>query len=300
MKAVQKARISPDSAFAVQHLHAPHFDHNWHFHAEYQLFVVLEGTGTRFIGDHVEPFAPGDLVFTGPDLPHLWRSDPEYFEGDRGRQTEGVVIYFHEDLLGAALLSKNESLRIRQLLTRSTRGIQFTGATQQEASRRMQELPQLRDFDRVLALLQLLDLLSHSDNYRLLAGAGYTNALKAEDTERMNSVHAYVMQHFREKISLDAAAALANMTPTSFSRYFRTHANKTFSDFLSEIRIGYACKLLLEKEMDVAQIAYESGFQTLSNFNRQFRALTSYSPLAYRRAYSESGYPAQGMPRTES
>lgn len=300
MKAVQKARISPDSAFAVQHLHAPHFDHNWHFHAEYQLFVVLEGTGTRFIGDHVEPFAPGDLVFTGPDLPHLWRSDPEYFEGDRGRQTEGVVIYFHEDLLGAALLSKNESLRIRQLLTRSTRGIQFTGATQQEASRRMQELPQLRDFDRVLALLGLLDLLSHSDHYRLLAGAGYTNALKAEDTERMNSVHAYVLQHFREKISLDAAAALANMTPTSFSRYFRTHANKTFSDFLSEIRIGYACKLLLEKEMDVAQIAYESGFQTLSNFNRQFRALTSYSPLAYRRAYSESGYPAQGMPRTES
>ncbi|WP_126243416.1 AraC family transcriptional regulator [Chitinophaga rhizosphaerae] len=299
MKAVQKARISPDSAFAVQHLHAPHFDHNWHFHAEYQLFVVLEGTGTRFIGDHVEPFAPGDLVFTGPDLPHLWRSDPEYFEGDRGRQTEGVVIYFHEDLLGAALLSKNESLRIRQLLTRSTRGIQFTGATQQEASRRMQELPQLRDFDRVLALLQLLNLLSHSDNYRLLAGAGYTNALKAEDTERMNSVHAYVMQHFREKISLDAAAALANMTPTSFSRYFRTHANKTFSDFLSEIRIGYACKLLLEKEMDVAQIAYESGFQTLSNFNRQFRALTSYSPLAYRRAYSESGYPAQGIPRTK-
>ncbi len=213
MKAVQKARISPDSAFAVQHLRAPHFDHNWHFHAEYQLFVVLQGTGTRFIGDHVEPFAPGDLVFTGPDLPHLWRSDPEYFEGDRSRQTEGVVIYFHDDLLGQGLLSKNESLRIRQLLQRSGRGIRFTGAAQQEAARQMKELPFLRDFERVLGLLQLLHFLSGTESYHLLAGAGYTNAMKAEDTERMNNVHAYVMQNFREKISLEAAAALANMTP---------------------------------------------------------------------------------------
>ncbi len=299
MKAVQKVRISPDSAFAAHHLHAPHFDHNWHFHAEYQLFVVLEGTGTRFIGDHVEPFSPGDLVFTGPDLPHLWRSDPEYFEGDRTKQTEGVVIYFHEDLLGQALLSKNEALRIRQMLARTRRGIRFTGSTQQEAARRMVALPPLRDFDRVLALLQLLHLLSASEEYHLLAGEGYTNALKAEDTERMNHVHAYVMQHFREKISLDAAAALANMTPTSFSRYFRTHANKTFSDFLSEIRIGYACKLLLEKKLDVAEIAYESGFQTLSNFNRQFREITSYSPLAYRRTYADAGYPGNKPPHTE-
>lgn len=286
--AVQKSPISPDCAFEVKFLKAPHFDPNWHFHSEYQLFIVLKGTGTRFIGDHVTPFQPGHLVFTGPNIPHLWQSDHEYFEGDKTLWTEGIVVYFQEDLLGKEFLQKKESWQLRQLFIRSQRGMEISGAANQQASALMKRLLHTTDFESVLTLLQLLHVLSHTSEYRLLASGGYTNQLKAGDTERMNKVHAYVMKNFREKITLDEVAAIANMTSSSFSRYFKTHHNKTFSDFLTEIRIGHSCKLLAARKMDISQVCYESGFQTLSNFNRQFKAITQYSPLAYRKKYADT------------
>lgn len=288
--ALQKSPISADRAFEAKYLQEPHFDPNWHFHPEYQLFVVLKGTGTRFTGDHLAPFKQGDLVLTGPNLPHMWQSDPEYFEGDKAYWTEGIVIYLPEDFLGHGFLGKKEAWQIRQLFTRSNLGMEFLGATNQCATQLMQQLLRQHDFEKVLTLLELLHLLAASTEYRQLSSAGYTNQLKASDTERMNKVHAYVMKNFRDRISLDEVAAIANMTPTSFSRYFKTHTNKKFSDFLTEIRIGYACKLLMEETMDIAQVCYESGFYTLSNFNRAFREVTGYNPLAYRKKYTGSGY----------
>jgi len=284
---VQKSPISPNHAFEIKFLKDPHFDANWHFHSEYQLFVVLKGTGTRFIGDHFSPFREGDVVFTGPDLPHLWRSDPEYFEGDTQRWTEGVVIYFHEDFLGRELLMKNELYWIRQLFTKAKQGMEITGSTGNEVKGLMQDLLIVKDFESILMLLKILHLLAHTTEYRVLSSTGYTNSLKESDTERMNRVHAYVMRNFRESVTLEEVATIANMTPTSFSRYFKTHANKTFSEFLTEIRIGYSCKLLIEKKVNISQACYESGFHTLSNFNRQFKAVTQHSPLEYKNKYNE-------------
>ncbi len=285
MKALQKSPISPDRAFECHFLEAPYFDPNWHFHPEYQLFTVLKGTGTRFVGDHVQPFKPGDLVLTGPDLPHLWRSDPEYFEGDKSLMTEGVVIYFPEALFASPFLQKVETLQIRQLLARSARGISYGHTVVDVVRPMMMALPEKKDFEGILHLLRMLHLLSTAEDYTLLANPGYSNSLSASDTERMNKVHAYVMKNFREKITLEDVAAIANMTPSSFSRYFRTHANKTFSEFLAGIRIGYSCKLLIEREISISQACYESGFNTLSNFNRQFKAYTQVTPMEYRNRY---------------
>lgn len=288
--AVQKSPISDNQAFEAKYLTAPHFDPNWHFHSEYQLFTVINGTGTRFVGDHVSPFKKNDFVFTGPNLPHLWQSDPEYFVGEKGFLTEGIVIYFHENFIGNELLHKNETYKIKQLFLKSQRGMEIVGQTAEKAKALMQELLTVEDFDRVLILLNLLNLLANSAEYNLLATEGYSNMLKETESDRMNKVHAYVMQNFREKISLEDIAAIANMSPTSFSRYFKTHANKTFSDFLTEIRIGYACKLLIEKKVSISEACYESGFNTLSNFNRQFKEVTHHSPLQYRKKYIETNY----------
>jgi len=287
MKPVQKSPISENYAFEVKHLTDPHFDPNWHFHTEYQLFLVLHGTGTRFIGDHVSPFKKGDLVFTGPNLPHLWRSDQEYFNGNNELVTEGIVIYMPENFLGKDFLQKNEMYKIKHLFQTSSRGLEFTGVTANKAIDIIQRLEHAEDFERILNLLNLLNLLASSTEYKLLASEGYSNSLKETETDRMNHVHAYVMKNFREKISLEEVAALANMSPSSFSRYFKIHANKTFSDFLTEIRIGYSCKLLISQKIDIAQVCYDSGFNTLSNFNRQFKAVTHYNPLEYRKKYAE-------------
>lgn len=285
MKVLQKSPISPDRAFECNFLKAAHFDHSWHFHSEYQLFIVLKGTGTRFIGDHVSPFKAGDVVFTGPNLPHLWRSDPEYFEGDPDLWTEGIVVYFPEAFFTNQFLQKMETLQIRQLLMKSGRGIAYTGKTADRLKGMMLRLLDKKDFEGVVQLLNILQVLSQTEECMMLANPDYSNTLKESDTERINKVHAYVMKNFRERITLEEAASLANMTPTSFSRYFRMHANKTFSDFVTGIRIGYSCKLLIEKKMSITQACYESGFNTLSNFNRQFKAYTQTTPLQYRNRY---------------
>lgn len=289
--ALQKSPISDNYAFEVKFLTEPHFDPNWHFHSEYQLFTVMRGTGTRFVGDHVSPFKKNDLVFTGPNLPHLWQSDPEYFSGDKEFWTEGIVIYFDENFIGNDFLHKNETYKLKQLFLKAQRGMEILGQTAEKAKSMMQELLQAEDFDRILTLLNLLNLLANSTEYNLLANEGYSNLLKEAEGDRMNRVHAYVMKNFREKISLEEVAAIANMSPTSFSRYFKMHANKTFSGFLTEIRIGYACKLLIEKKVSISAACYESGFNTLSNFNRQFREMTHHSPLQYRKKYMETSYP---------
>lgn len=288
--ALQKSPIPHSHAFVVKELKDPHFDPNWHFHPEYQLFVAMKGTGTRFIGDHVKSFREGDMVFTGPNLPHLWRSDNQYFEGREGLWTHGIVIYFHENFLGDDFLQKEEMIKIKQLFTKAKRGMEIVGKTAANIQKMMIEILDLEGFRSIIHLLKILDILASTSDIQLLSSAGYTNTLKEADTERMNKVHAYVMKNFKRKINLDEVASLASMTPTSFSRYFKTHANKTFSDFISEIRIGYACKLLIEDNMNVSQACYESGFQTLSNFNKQFKTITQRSPLQYKREYTQAVY----------
>ncbi len=285
-KAIRKSPIPPDHVCVVNDLRDAHFDPHWHFHPEYQLFVVLEGTGTRFVGDQVKPFAPGDTVLTGPNLPHLWRSDDVYFAGCPEVATRGIVAYFHQDFLGNAFWQKEEVHEIKQLLERSAVGLEFHGTTAQVVADRMIALTTATGFDRVIQLLQLLYLLARATYYPM-ASVGYTSDFNETDTERMSNVHNFVMQHFRQPIRLSEVASLASMTPTSFSRYFKTHANKTFSDFVSEIRIGHACKLLLKDRLSVTQVCYECGFRTLSNFNRQFKRLTHKSPLAYKKAYAK-------------
>jgi len=284
--ALQKSPIPETRAYIAKFLKEPVFDPNWHFHSEYQLFLVLNGKGTRFIGDSVQPFKTGDITFTGPNLPHLWRNDQDNDQLKDIAWSEGAVVYFREDFLGREFLHTEEAIRLRQVFRRSLRGIEFTGNTADRLRSMVKKLIDLKDFDGMLYLLKILNFISKTKEYRLLASPGYTNTLKEADTEKMYRVYAHVMKNFRGKMALSELAELTNMTPTSFSRYFKVHANKSFSEFVSEIRIGHACKLLIEKKMNVSQACYNSGFQTLSNFNRQFKAITKRTPSDYKNEYA--------------
>ncbi|MGV3557016.1 helix-turn-helix domain-containing protein [Larkinella arboricola] len=272
------------SSFIVKELIDPHFDPNWHFHPHYQLFLVEEGSGTRFIGDSIKPFAEGDLVFLGPNLPHLWRSDQIFFQRDSGRITRGIVLYFSEDFLGDQFFDKPEMSLIQQLLLHARRGLEWTGPTRDRVHHTLHKLiAQPLGFTRILTLLSLFDELSHATDFQFITSLGYTNTVKPSETDRMQQVHNYVLGHFHDDISLDTVADLAGMTPPAFCRYFKARANKTFSEFVSEIRIGHSCKLLMEGKLSVTQVSYESGYRTLSNFNRQFKGITGQTPSEYVR-----------------
>jgi AraC-like DNA-binding protein len=284
---IPKVGIPEFHALLVRHLREPHFDPHWHYHPEYQLFVVLQGTGTRFVGDQVQRFGPGDLVLTGPNLPHVWRSDDVYFEKGSERMTEGIVIYFREVILNDRLLETQEAVKLRQLLARAERGLSYYGETQRWVAAQLRRLLDTEGFERVLVLLHILHHLSLSDEHQVVSRQGYAHHLRAPDQERMGQVIAYIMSHFTEPIRLRDIAAVGNMSETAFCRYFKEHTNLTLFQFISELRVGYACKLLVGEETTIARAAYESGFGTLSNFNRQFKSVSGLTPREYRRKYAE-------------
>jgi AraC-like DNA-binding protein len=284
---LKKSLDSPNQSYIIRHLKEPFFDPNWHFHPHFQLFTVLEGSGTRFIGDDIRHFEAGDTVFLAPNMPHLWRNDRTYFERDSMLKTEGIVVYFTADFLGETFFEKPEMYALKQFFIQSERGLDLTQKPDLRAIiiADLIELNTLSGFAGVLKLLSILQTLSTGADHQFIASPNYANTHKISETERMRLVHEYVLKHHKEKISLSAVASLANMSEAAFCRYFKTRTNRTFTDFVREIRIGHACKLLLEEKMSIAQVSYESGFHTVSNFNNQFKALKGQSPKDYRRVY---------------
>ena len=283
--AIHKSSIPPSQIFVIRHLHENHFDPIWHAHSEYQLFVVLKGTGTRFIGDSIKAFKPGELIFTGPHLPHLWRSDEIYFDKKSALTTEGIVIYFNENFLGDHMMEKEEMLMLRKFFAKTTRGIEFYGDKKTQVIKMMQQLTSLQGINSVIQLLSILYKLATSKEYQYVASEGYNNSFNQHETERMNMVYEFVLKKFRQKILQEELADLLHMTPTSFSRYFAMKNNKPFSKFVSEIRIKHACKLLTETDDSIEQVCYECGFNTISNFNKQFKDIMLKKPTQYKREF---------------
>jgi len=284
-KAFQKSRIPEHSAFVVKELIAPSFDKNWHFHPEYQLFLVLEGRGTRFIGDDMRSFNPNDLVVTGPNLPHLWRNDQEYFEKESRLKTRGIVVYFPEDFLGTHMGEKEEYEELHTLLKRASLGLEVVGKTNELIKMQLVNLVQKKGLERIIGLLEILLVISRSNEVKTIVQAGYTNANKESEKDRMSRVYEFVMVQFQNDIKQEEVAAMINMTSSSFSRYFKTRMNKSFSDFLSEVRISHACKLLPTENLNISEVSYESGFNTLSNFNRQFKERMGMTPKSYKKDF---------------
>ena len=282
---LEKSIESLNQSFLVKKLQEPFFDPNWHFHPHYQLFTVIKGTGTRFIGDDIRHFEEGDTVFLGPNMPHLWRSDRNYFEKESLLKTEGIVVYFKEDFLGNDFFEKPEMFDIKSFLKNSERGLDLKGTLGAEMVSDLNELLGLTGFEGISKLLNILHKLSVTNDYQYISSTNYTNTHKISETERMRIVHEYVLKHFKENINLSTVASLSNMTEAAFCRYFKSRTNKTFSDFVKEIRIGNACKMLQDENKSISQTCYESGYNTVSNFNNQFKSLKGVSPLQYQKLY---------------
>jgi AraC-like DNA-binding protein len=283
--AIHKSSIPETQMFVVKELDDKHFDPTWHAHSEYQLFVVLKGTGTRFIGDSIKSFKAGELVFTGADLPHLWRSDELYFKKENKHTIKGIVIYLQENFLGDHMMEKEEMLLLRKLFKRSARGLEFYGERKQMIVSMMQELVTMKGLESLIQLLKILLVVSQSRDFNYISNTAYTGPFNENETNRMNKVYEYAFKNFRKKISLPELSAMLFMTPTSFSRYFSIRNNKTFSKFITELRVKHACKLLMESDLPISTISYECGFNTLSNFNKQFKEVMLKKPSDYKNEY---------------
>jgi AraC-like DNA-binding protein len=281
VKAQVEKLLPPPSASFLYKTRREHFGVYWHFHPEYQLTLVTRGHGRRFVGDHVGRFSAGDLVLTGPNLPHMWCS------GRSGsRPDESLMIQFPEGLLGASLLGLPEMTPIRRLLELSRRGVRFEGAARDRAGRAMSGLGSLRGPARVIALLDILRVLAEAPRPQVLSSRALAPADRAGERERIDQICRLIAERASGPFLLADAAAAAHLSVPAFTRFFKKRTKKTFVEYLTELRIGNACKLLVETDSAVRQISAAVGFSSLTNFNRRFRDLKGMSPQAFRQQFS--------------
>lgn len=262
------------------------FDAPWHFHPEIELTLVVEGRGRRFVGDSIEPFADGDLVLLGPNLPHFWHSEGR---PARGRRSHSVVVQFRPDFLGGEIWTRPEFAAIRRLLLRAQRGLHFPGAAGRAVAERVRALGARRGCPAVLELLAILDQLATARNARQLASEAYEPSLDQHAERRLARVYGFLLAHYLEPLTLAEIARVAAMTPAGFSRYFKRATGRNVSDFLNELRVDHAARLLRETADGITRIAGASGYATLSNFNRRFRARLRCAPREYRQVFAAMG-----------
>jgi AraC-like DNA-binding protein len=272
-----------EASFVVKDFDYPYYPTPWHYHPEYELVLVTESTGKRFIGDEIKNFGPGDLAFIGPNLPHLYRNDSQYYTGSALR-AKSIVVHFLESSLGKDFLTLPEAAKLRPLFDRSLQGLEITGQTNAEVTRKLYELLALDGLQRWLKLVEILDVIAGSDDYRIISTQPVMGRHE-KDSQRLSMAVEWVMKSFHEDIRLEEIARAANMSVPSFSRYFKQRTRKTFSSFVTEVRLGQAARLLQEDQNSIAAICYACGFNNLSNFNRLFKKFYRMSPLQYKRQY---------------
>lgn len=269
------------SAIRVKWREMPHFTYPWHFHNEFEILYVIDGSGTRFVADSVEKFESGDLVVVGSNLPHFWRSDEKYLNSNEKKKVKYMVIQFPNDFLKDEIASFPEYQLIARLLQNASRGIRFKPGFAKKISPKIIRIYKKTGFERVILLQKLLQVLAKTEEYTLLSGEFYHEQNHNFTNDRLTKVMHFVTTNYRQKIELEKVAAIANMHPSAFCRYFKEKTGKSLSGFISDIRIGYACKLIIEGQLSVSQVCFECGFNNLSNFNRTFKRHTEFTPTQY-------------------
>jgi AraC-like DNA-binding protein len=273
----------PGSSFACRSFKMAAFPFRWHFHPEVELTLILRGRGRRFVGDDISRFAERDLVLLGSNLPHTWESD------SRARQAgecRSIVIQFRPDFLGGALgKPTGEFGAIADLLQRARRGLHFDARGRESAARAMQEMQSLPPLRRLTLLLEILDTLARDRRARPISSAGFHPAVAWKDQKRVTQVCGFLNSQFTRPIKLAEAADLAGLSDSAFARFFQRATGKQFTAYLSELRVGRACELMIETERKIAMIALESGFENLSHFNRTFLRAKGMTPREFRAAH---------------
>jgi AraC-like DNA-binding protein len=277
---IQKLPLNEATSFVAKTFRTPHFEVGWHQHAEYELILFTEGSGMSFIGNYVGEFETGDVYFLGSNLPHTFQKSGEQI-------TSAVVVQFRDDFWGHHFLQIPESRNLNQLLQTSLHGLKITGESKAVLANHIQQLEHTNGFKRVLLLGECLYLMAESKEY-LEVSTQEVTSLTSKDKQCIDRVFQFTIDSFKDRISLPEVAAVACMSVPAFCRYFKRSTKKTYTEFLNEVRIGYACNLLQDTQKSVLDICYESGYNSIANFHRQFFKTKSYTPLQYRKYFTAS------------
>lgn len=256
-----------------------------HMHPEIQITYILKGTGTVYIGDYIGSFIPDDIYIVGSNVPHVFKNDEEYYESNSDLYAHGMTIFVDESFLNKTLFQLPETSEFSSLLERSTRCLK--GVNQKNLRANFENLISKSGLDKMIEVLQIIKVLSNSNSLRSLMNKDGIIRVTENDGKRLNDVVQYTLNNFTQTISLEKVANIANMTVPSFCRFFKQRTRKTYISFITELRINQACKLLTNKDYTILQVAVMTGYNNLSNFNRQFKKVKGITPKEYKSVNSE-------------
>jgi AraC-like DNA-binding protein len=274
---LEEVKPDADSSFRILQPRLNHLFY-WHFHPEYEIVFIEGANGTRHVGDHLAKFEGSDLVFIGPNIPHL--------NFDYGIRTpyEKIVIQMKEDFLIKAFLNIPELTAIHHLFEKARHGISFYGETKRTIGERLKSIVELDHFHQLLEVLAVFQIMANSGEVTLLNAQPVDQHYNLKEQQRIRKVHHFVEEHYQRKIAIKEMADLTHLTPPAFCRYFKKMTLLTFTEFLNQYRIGQAKKLLL-MDKNVTETCFESGFESLSYFNRIFRKVTGGNPLQFKKEF---------------
>lgn len=287
----EKITKPEDQSFYIEEVIKPYFTDLWHFHPEIEILYVREGCGSKYVGNSINSFFPGDIVIIGPNVPHVHVCNTDCSSSDRSFGSSAICIQFMPDVFRKLQSEIPEMYKINELLNESIRGIEFVDKTRKILIKHIEALLYLNGIQRLLKLLTILDIMSAGKDVKYLSSPEYEPVIiNSEDKSRMEIIFRYVIQNYPNKIFLDEVASLVNLTPPSFCRYFKSRTTKVFSSFVNEVRIGNSCKMLIENKLTISQVCYSSGFNYLSNFYRQFKNIKGITPTEFQYKYKNQNF----------
>lgn len=255
---------------------------------EFELIFVKEGAIKRLIGDKMETFSAGEMVFLGAGLSQSWSNEHNYSQGIHvSGSTASIILHFNKDIFSQGFYQLEETIKINEFFAKASRGIRVKGKTQQLIAHRMQVLVEATGFDKIIGLMEVLHILSLSREVEYIA-AEIGGAKMPMRYDRLNEVYTYVADNYYRDITLQSIASIAHLTPPAFCRVFKQQTKKHFIEYLNEVRISNACKYLAQSSLNISEIGFECGYKTISNFNKIFKKITGFSPKEYRlKAFNE-------------
>lgn len=261
---------------------APYFGVNWHFHDEFELMYIIKGEGVRIVGDRMDYFNKEELVFLGSGVPHVFKNDKNASQNE----VDYIVIKFNRIIGGQDLFKIPELAPINRFLKRAGKGLIFSDTTVMKLKKQLIKLAKSKNEDRIILLLKVLKILSAQEDYNELSTDTFLLKNTSAGEDRTKKVINYISENYNKNISLEDLASISYMTTNSFCRYFKNRTGKTAFQFIREFRINKACQMLINGEKNISQICFDTGFNSLSSFNRVFKSLKHISATEYKSKYS--------------
>ena len=286
MKLVLKNSETPvNKKLNIYTRNVPCLDSMWHYHPEIELLYITQSNGIRFVGDSVASFFPGDLVLVGSYIPHLWRNDASYYEEESTQEVKTIVTKFTIDFLGADFFNQSEFYEINKLIENCKFGLSFGSKISENLHEDLIQLPHLSPTEqhiKLLSILYKLSLVSKED--RVVLSSSDMRQSRSESSERIDTVLKFISDNYTTNIALEDISNVACMTTNSFCRFFKKMTNKSFTQFLNEIRIRNASRILVQENIPISEVCYIVGFNSITNFNKQFKQIMGATPKKFREA----------------